>query len=106
MPADASAPRVLHLRSSCGFYGAESVIYNLVRAYTGESVAVCFEDRREPHTELTTRLLAVGHSAETIPASGAFDPGVLVTLPDQPFGGQTTAVSARTCLHPHNPVPS
>jgi glycosyltransferase involved in cell wall biosynthesis len=74
VPDEASIPRVLHLRSSCGFYGAEGMIHNLVRAYPGETLTVCFDDRREPHVELAARLDAEGFRAQTLPSSGAFDP--------------------------------
>jgi glycosyltransferase involved in cell wall biosynthesis len=50
------------------------MIHNLVRAYPGETLTVCFDDRREPHVELAARLDAEGFRAQTLPSSGAFDP--------------------------------
>jgi len=73
-PPDASAPRVLHLRSSCGLYGAEGVIMDLVRHYPGASLTVCLADARDPHTELCDRLASEGGCAEALPSRGAFDP--------------------------------
>lgn len=80
MPDEGRAPRVLHLRSSCGFYGAEGMIHGLVHAYPGETLTVCLEDRREPHVELAERLDAEGCGARTIPSSGAFDPMLVLRL--------------------------
>jgi glycosyltransferase involved in cell wall biosynthesis len=68
---------VLHLRSSCGLYGAEGVIFNLVRQYRGEAVTACIADARSAHTELCGRLDAEGFATATLPARGAFDPGLL-----------------------------
>ena len=77
---DESLPRVLHFRSSIGFYGAENVIYNLAHAYRGPMMTVCLSDAREPHTELCDRLSADGYNAATIASSGAFDPGTIRRL--------------------------
>lgn len=77
---DDSLPRVLHFRSSIGFYGAENVIYNLARTYRGPMMTVCLSDAREPHTELCDRLKAEGYNAATIASSGAFDPGTIRRL--------------------------
>ena len=72
MPApDMTPPRVLHLRSSCGLYGAEGVIRGLVRSYSGESTVVCLADAREPHTELCDLLSREGYETETLAVRGA-----------------------------------
>lgn len=80
MPSDAVLPRVLHLRSSCGLYGAEGVIKTLVENYEGPSVIVCFEDVREPHTELCSALADAGFDTAVLPTRGAVDPLVPARL--------------------------
>lgn len=72
--AETRYPRVLHLRSSGGFYGAENVIHSLVRQYPGEMITVCLSDARAPHTELCDRLNAEGYATETLETRGAVDP--------------------------------
>lgn len=80
MPSDGSLPCVLHLRSSCGLYGAEGVISTLVRTYKGSSVTICFDDSREPHTELCSALAADGFRTAVLPTRGAVDPFVPARL--------------------------
>jgi glycosyltransferase involved in cell wall biosynthesis len=70
-------PRVLHLRSSCGLYGAEGVIHGLARSYAGPSTVLCLSDVREPHTELCDLLAAEGRDAGTLPSRGALDPALI-----------------------------
>jgi len=76
MPSDTPLPLVLHLRSSCGLYGAEGVIRTLVQTCNGPTATVCFEDSREPHTELCTALAADGFETAVLPSRGAVDPFV------------------------------
>ena len=78
MTPESLPPRVMHLRSSCGFYGAEGVIHTLVHAYSGESVVCCLADAREPHSELCDRLSTEGYPSVSIPTRGAVDPRVLL----------------------------
>lgn len=78
MTPESRRPRVMHLRSSCGFYGAEGVIHTLVHAYAGDSVVCCLADARDPHTELCDRVSAEGYESVSIPTRGAIDPGVLL----------------------------
>lgn len=74
---DNSSPRVLILRSSCGLYGAEGVIANLVRFYPADTLTVCLEDLRDRHVELCDLLAAEGYSTHTVPARSAFDPAMI-----------------------------
>jgi glycosyltransferase involved in cell wall biosynthesis len=74
---DRGIPRVLHLRSSCGLYGAEGVIHGLVRSYAGPSTVLCLADAREPHTELCDLLAAEGRDAGTLSSRGALDPALI-----------------------------
>ncbi len=71
--------KVLHLRSSTGFYGAEALIEALVlgqiQAGDGPMVAALV-DARQPHTELVDRLEARGAAVATVPSAGRLDPGV------------------------------
>lgn len=71
--------RVLHVRSSRGYYGAEAVIEVLARAQAdrGDHVAVaCLRDRREPHTELLDRLRDAAATTHAVASSGRIDPCV------------------------------
>ena len=77
MPVDTPLPRVMHLRSSCGFYGAEGVIDSLVHEYPGDSVVALLADSRGVHTELSDHLAAQGWDAIAINTHGAVDPLVL-----------------------------
>ncbi|HEY3266705.1 MAG TPA: glycosyltransferase [Armatimonadota bacterium] len=71
---DTHLPKVLHLRSACGFYGAEGVIYGLVRAYAGKSATVCFADSRGPHVELCDALARDGFETDALVTRGTVDP--------------------------------
>lgn len=73
-------PRVLHLRSSCGLYGAEGVIRGLARAYAGARRVLCLADARDPHTELSDALAAEGLDAGALPSRGMVDPGLVFRL--------------------------
>ncbi len=71
--------RVLHLRSSGGYYGAEAVIETLARAQALDGIEVtvaCLRDRRSPHTELLDRLLGTRVATRRIESRGRVDPWV------------------------------
>lgn len=68
--------RILHVRSSGGYYGAEAVIETLARgqAAAGNYVHVaCLDDRRESHTELLERLADTAIQTLGIPSAGRID---------------------------------
>lgn len=73
----ATLPRVLHLRSSGGLYGAEGVICGLARGYSGPCRVLCLKDARDPHTELCERLVRDGQDAGALPSRGAIDPALV-----------------------------
>lgn len=71
--------RVLHLRSSLGFYGAEALIEALAlgQRRRGDEVAVaCLVDARAPHTELLERLRGGPVEAVAVPSEGRLARGV------------------------------
>lgn len=71
--------KVLHVRSSRGYYGAEALIEALVRgshAVGVEAVVANLIDEREPHTELVDRLGSEGFEVARIRSSGRFDAAV------------------------------
>lgn len=73
--------RVLHIRSSRGFYGAEALIevLSLGQARAGDEVFVaCLVDAREPHTELLHRFRpSDGVETLEIYSEGRFSPRVV-----------------------------
>jgi glycosyltransferase involved in cell wall biosynthesis len=76
---------ILHLRSSGGFYGAESVILNLslsIRAYGIESHICCINNQKNPHTELVDRAREQGLEAFAILCRGLFDRQTVKSIRD------------------------
>lgn len=68
--------RVLHLISSGGFYGAESMLLALAEAQSRAGlrpVVGVFLDEREPHVELFDRAAGLGIEAHLIPCAGRWD---------------------------------
>jgi glycosyltransferase involved in cell wall biosynthesis len=68
--------RVLHLRSSDGFYGAEQVILNLVRELNTlgcPSHVACFNNTHNPHLELMHEVRRIGITASAVDCRGVFD---------------------------------
>ena len=77
--------KILHLRSSGGFYGAESVILNLsrsIRAYGIESHICCINNQKNPHTELVDRAKEQGLEAFSILCRGLFDRQTVKSIHD------------------------
>jgi len=77
--------KVLHLRSSGGFYGAESVILNLSRSigeYGVESYICCINNQKNPHTELVDRAKEQGLEAFAISCRGLFDQQTVKSIHD------------------------
>lgn len=70
-------PRVLHLISSGGFLGAESVVLELAKeaATAGywQTVGI-FENQHNPHLELAEAAVARGLNVQVFPCRGRFDP--------------------------------
>lgn len=67
---------VLHLISSEGFYGAESMLVLLGRNLTRlgwRSIIGVFRDERSPHLEIIERTQAAGLPAQIIPCAGRVD---------------------------------
>jgi glycosyltransferase involved in cell wall biosynthesis len=72
--------RVLLLRSSRGFFGAERVVLDLARNLpaTGfDPCVACLDDAREPHLELVTRASEAGIDTLTFPIRGRVDVGAI-----------------------------
>jgi len=68
--------KVLHLISSGGFYGAESMLLNLISAQRRAGVdasLLAFENRRNPHTEIVKHAHRRNLDAETVHCQGRFD---------------------------------
>ncbi len=68
--------KILHVRSSGGYYGAEALIEGLARAQqqAGDAVIVAgLVDRRWPHTELIDRLEGRGVEVARLESGGRFD---------------------------------
>jgi len=77
--------KILHLRSSGGFYGAESVILNLSRSigeYGVESYICCINNQKNPHTELVDRAREQGLEAFTISCRSLFDRQTVQSIHD------------------------
>lgn len=67
---------VAHLISSGGFYGAECCLFNLAaeQLESGYRVLVCvFENTHNPHTEVATKVQAVGIPARMVAYRNRFD---------------------------------
>lgn len=67
---------VLHLISSEGFYGAESVLVLLATSLAQADYPCCvgvFRDGRAPHTEVADEARAAGVPVEEIPCNGRMD---------------------------------
>lgn len=68
--------RVLHLISSAGFYGAESMLLNLTRSLAAEkceAVIGVFRNSRNPNTEIAERASQNGVASDIIDCRGRFD---------------------------------
>jgi glycosyltransferase involved in cell wall biosynthesis len=68
--------RVLHLISSSGFYGAERVIYNLVRGmdpHEGTVYLATIDNQRHPNDDLARRLSESGFRVFRVPCRGRID---------------------------------
>ena len=77
--------KILHLRSSGGFYGAESVILNLsrsIRVYGIESHICCINNQKNPHTELVDRAKEQGLGAFSVVCRGLFDRQTVKSIHD------------------------
>jgi glycosyltransferase involved in cell wall biosynthesis len=75
--------RILHLRSSCGIYGAEGVILTLARETRNaghEPIVATLRDRRRPSCELRDRAAAEGFETGVVDVAGRVDPAALVRL--------------------------
>ncbi len=75
--------RILHLRSSGGFYGAESVILNLIRQLNGscsEQHILCLNNTKNPHTELVNKAMEEGLLAGSVDCRGVFDRGAVRSI--------------------------
>ncbi|MBS1824078.1 MAG: glycosyltransferase family 4 protein [Acidobacteria bacterium] len=67
---------VLHLISSGGYYGAESMLVSLARALArqgGTPIAGVFHDSRYPHVEVAEKARQQGLCVEVIPCDGRWD---------------------------------
>ena len=68
--------KILHLRSSGGFYGAEQVILNLARELNilgCTNHIVCFNNTKNPHLELVEVAKQTDLSAVAVDCRGLFD---------------------------------
>jgi|SRR5712664_277431 len=68
--------RILHLISSGGMYGAETVLLNLACAQErlgNETIVGVFENRRAPHTEIVAEAKSRGLQVEVFSCSGRLD---------------------------------
>jgi len=68
--------KILHLRSSGGFYGAERVILGLVQQLNGlgcENHVVCIKNSKNPHVELIDKAAEAGIMAGSVECKGVFD---------------------------------
>jgi glycosyltransferase involved in cell wall biosynthesis len=75
--------RIFQLVSSGGFYGLETVVLNLCRAFRqmGHQVTLCvFRNERNPQLELADQACASGLTVEVIPCRGQLDLSALNTL--------------------------
>ena len=69
-------PSILHLISSEGFYGAESMLVNLARALNAndcQTIVGVFQNSHNPHTEVGQRGREAGLTVEIIPCDGQID---------------------------------
>lgn len=72
--------KVLHLISSGGYYGAESMLLNLMAAQRRAGVdasLLAFENRRNPHLEIVEQARRRNLYAETVHCQGRFDRGAI-----------------------------
>jgi len=70
------SPRILHLRSSGGLYGAEQVILNLARELNElgcTNQIACFNNAHNPHLELVEEAEKANLTALSIDCRGLFD---------------------------------
>jgi len=67
------APRVLHLVSSCGLYGAEQVILNLAKAGDLDSYVGALHNAHNPHVEVVDEARRMGLKAVTFRSEGRMD---------------------------------
>ncbi|MBF0522904.1 MAG: glycosyltransferase [Candidatus Omnitrophica bacterium] len=68
--------KILHLRSSGGFYGAEGVILGLLEALKSKDMVnrvLCINNFKNPHVELIDRARLKGLDAVSIDCKGLFD---------------------------------
>lgn len=68
--------RILHLRSSGGFYGAEGVVLNLAKELENlatKNYIVCLENPKDPHLELIKEARKEGLSTASILSRGKID---------------------------------
>ena len=67
---------VLHLISSEGFYGAESMLLNLARSLNASgcrAIIGVFQNSQNPHTELAERAQKEGLPVDVVPCKGQLD---------------------------------
>lgn len=77
--------KLLHLISSEGFYGAESVLVLLARSLAQNGYPCCvgvFRDTRAPHIEIANEARACGLAVEEIPCNGRIDLRAVQTIRD------------------------
>jgi glycosyltransferase involved in cell wall biosynthesis len=75
--------KILHLRSSAGFYGAEQVILNLARELNAlgcTNHVVCFNNSTNPHLELVERARNANLSALAVDCRGRFDRHTIASI--------------------------
>ncbi len=68
--------KILHLRSSGGMYGAESVIINLCRELNARGChnhILCMDNTTNPHTELVDAALGLAVSSSSVECRGLID---------------------------------
>jgi glycosyltransferase involved in cell wall biosynthesis len=72
--------KILHLISSCGMYGAEAVILNLLRTMqdgTNRGILGTFLNSQSPNTQLHDTAISAGIESHTIACKGRLDHSVL-----------------------------
>ncbi len=77
--------KILHIRSSGGFYGAEAVILNLSRAVHAHGAGTyicCINNKENPHNELVERAKEFGLEASMVQCCGMFDHQTIKSIRD------------------------
>ncbi|MGH8581623.1 MAG: glycosyltransferase [Gammaproteobacteria bacterium] len=91
--------RVLHLRSSAGFYGAERVLVTLLKRLPAlgiDPVLACIQDYRDGNTDLMQAAAAAGIAVIELPCRARLNPGVLRHLLS------ATRENRVDCIHTHD----